>query len=285
MTSIVLAFDGGPSAGMGHRRRMEALRQPLEELGVIPDLVETGGASLFADVVVVDSYWHRADDRELFRANAVAALDDLYRDLRVDLLVDPSPGARAAAHRAAKRVLAGPDYIPLDHAVALLSPRPVGPAVDVVLVATGAADTAGAGAGMAAALVALLPATEVRMAVGRWSAPTVPPGVVPVRTETGLGPALAGADVVVTAAGVTLLESLALGRPTVAVVLAENQRQAAAGAEAVGAAIVTDVHDAATAAAALAGDLEGRRSLSAAARHLVDGRGARRVAEAILDLR
>lgn len=109
--------------------------------------------------------------------------------------------------------------------------------------------------------------------------------MVAVRTETGLGPALADADLVLTAAGVTLLESLALGRPTVAVILAENQRRAAGGAAAADAAIVGVEAKAAGLAAELAGDLERRRSLSAAARNLVDGRGAGRVAEAIVDLR
>lgn len=285
MTSIVLAYDAGPSAGMGHWRRMQALQQPLAHLGVSAELVETGGPPLFADVVVVDSYRHRADDRERFRANAVAALDDLSRDLRVDVLVDPSPGADSTAHCAAKRVLAGPHFAPLDPCLTLLSPRAVGPEVDIALVATGAADSAGVGARMAAALARLLPRTEVRMALGTWSDGDLPPGVVAVRTETGLGPALADADLVLTAAGVTLLESLALGRPTVAVILAENQRRAAGGAAAADAAIVGVEAKAAGLAAELAGDLERRRSLSAAARNLVDGRGAGRVAEAIVDLR
>ena len=77
------------------------------------------------------------------RAGVIAAVDDLARDLAVDLVVDPSPGALGAAHRRARRVLAGAAYAlvpPPDPGV-----REVAVAAPVarMLVTTGAADAAG----------------------------------------------------------------------------------------------------------------------------------------------
>lgn len=282
MITVVLAFDAGSAAGMGHLRRMEALGASLVDLGATVDLVPAESPVVGCDVVVVDSYHFRADDRSHFRAPLLIALDDLRRNLAVDVVVDPSPGSTAEPHRAAGCVLAGPSFALLDPTLAHLPVRPVGGAVEVVLVATGAADRAGVGSRIAATLVRLLPESQIRLAVGPWSEGVLPDDVLAVRTDSGLGPTLAEADLVITAAGVTLLEALALGRPTVAVVLAENQRQAAQGAIHAGAIEAADETDAANIAAALAGDMVRRGSLSACALRLVDGRGAHRVASAVL---
>ncbi len=96
-----------------------------------------------------------------------------------------------------------------------------------------------------------------------------------------LRPELEAADLVVCGAGQTMLEALATARPVVAVVMADNQR---AQAEAVaGAALVSDAARAPEAAAGLAGDAARRAELSAQP-PAVDGRGAHRVADALLDL-
>jgi spore coat polysaccharide biosynthesis predicted glycosyltransferase SpsG len=283
VTHAVLAYDGEPADGLGHRRRMEALAEALRALACDVDLVVTG-ESLRAELVVVDSYRFRADDKEWIDADAVVALDDLCRDLEVDIVVDPSPGATVDAHRAAKRVLTGPKYALIDPSLAEVVARPIGPDIGVVLVATGGADAGGVGTSLAASLASLLPDAEIRLALGPGVAATDDERVRVVRTERGLGSFLADADLVVTAAGVTLLEALALGRPVVAVVLADNQRQAADGAAAAGAAVVATLDDAAPAAAALASNLEQRARMAEAARQLVDGLGARRVAEAVAAL-
>ena len=282
MTRTLLAYDGQPADGLGHRRRLEALAVALDAGGVQCSLVPTGEA-IKGDLVVVDSYRFRADDRAWFDANSVAALDDLRRGLDVDIVVDPSPGAVASVH-CARRVLAGPEFALVDPTLSTLATRPVAPRVAVVLGATGGADSAGVGSGIADALVPLLPDAEIRLALGPAGAATCGKDVRIVRTVDGLGPALADADLVVTAAGVTLLESLALGRPTVVVVLADNQRQAAGGAVAADAAASATIPGAAAAAAALARDFERRVWMATSARNLVDGHGARRVAGAITDL-
>jgi spore coat polysaccharide biosynthesis predicted glycosyltransferase SpsG len=98
----------------------------------------------------------------------------------------------------------------------------------------------------------------------------------------GLAVDLAAADIVVTAGGVTLLEALCLGRPTVAVVTAPNQRSNVEGVVADGAALASGIDDVVTVVERLVGDHALRQELSAAARRVIDGRGAERVADAIV---
>jgi spore coat polysaccharide biosynthesis predicted glycosyltransferase SpsG len=93
---------------------------------------------------------------------------------------------------------------------------------------------------------------------------------------------LAGADLVVTAGGVTMLEALRRGRPTVALVLAENQRDAVEGAAREGALIAATESSVVQEVTALAGDMVRRSALSACAQSYVDGKGAARVAEEII---
>jgi spore coat polysaccharide biosynthesis predicted glycosyltransferase SpsG len=89
----------------------------------------------------------------------------------------------------------------------------------------------------------------------------------------------------VCSAGITLLEALALGRPTVAVVASDNQRRYHEGLTALGATVgATTADDAAQLAAGLVGDADARTRLAAAATAAVDGRGAHRVAEAVVAL-
>lgn len=279
MTRAALVFDEGPGAGLGHRRRMEALAEALSRQ---PGVQVTAAAAVTAraDIVVVDSYLLRADDRERWDCITLAAVDDLRRDLKVDVVVDPNPGAEAGPHVSAGTVLAGAAY-------ALVSPplRPAGPVqagVGSVLVATGATDVAGRGAEMAGAIAARLSDAEVEVVVGPWGSPDVPPGVKALAAPLGLSGPLGRADLVVCSGGVTLLEALVRGRPTVAVVLADNQRQAVTGAVAAGAAVSCPLEDVVETVAALACDLGRRRALSAAAQLLVDGRGPERVAAALV---
>jgi spore coat polysaccharide biosynthesis predicted glycosyltransferase SpsG len=109
-------------------------------------------------------------------------------------------------------------------------------------------------------------------------------GVKPVHAPDGLIDELASADVVVTAAGVTLLESLALGRPTIAIQRATNQRRYFEALTRASAAVGSTVGAAARDAARLTRYPARRRELSRTAREHVDGDGARRVARAIIEL-
>jgi spore coat polysaccharide biosynthesis predicted glycosyltransferase SpsG len=262
---------------------MEALAAELEARGFRCPMVPLGGTKMVAGrVAVIDSYRMRADDPGRVRAGVVIAIDDLVRDLVADLVVDPSPGAEPAVHNRATKVLAGAPY-------ALLHPPAVEPvgldaAIGRVLVTTGAADIAGAGCRLAASVLETLPDAHVRLVVGPWGSGEVPAGVVAVHARGGLHAEMAAADLVVTAGGVAMLEACALGRPTIAVVLADNQRQAVAGLEAAGAIAVATVESIADVAQALAGDPTRRSTMASIARTTIDGKGAARVADAIEEL-
>jgi spore coat polysaccharide biosynthesis predicted glycosyltransferase SpsG len=290
--TVFLLFDEGSGVGLGHRRRMEALGAELTSRGhdcVFVALDATSTASVAADVVVVDSYRVRADDVTFARAGVVSAVDDLARDLAVGLVVDPSPGAIGAAHRRARRVLAGAAYALVPEPDADISEAAVERPVDRVLVTAGAADTDGVGARIAGALAACdLTAdgspVEIRLVVGPWGARDVPAGTVAVYAPDGLGRELASASVVVTAGGVTLLESCRLGRPIVALALADNQRQAVCGLERQDAVVVATPHSVVDAVRSLIADQDRRSALSRAARSTIDGKGPARVADTLEQL-
>jgi UDP-2,4-diacetamido-2,4,6-trideoxy-beta-L-altropyranose hydrolase len=288
--TAIVTFDEGPGVGLGHRRRCEVIAATLRARGweTVALALDPSSTRLVVDapVVVVDSYAFRADDRSHFRGGVVIALDDLRRDLDVAVVVDPAPGATRAPHRRAGQVLAGAPYALVDPHLRSLGCRATESQPKTVLVATGAADKAGVGAEIAQRIRAEFELVErdvaVRLAVGPWGSRRVPEGVDIVERDDGLAVELAAADVVVTAGGVTLLESLCLGRPTVAVALAPNQRANVEGVVAEGAALLVDPGDVASAVRRLVDDTSLRVSIAAAARRLIDGHGVDRVVEAIV---
>jgi spore coat polysaccharide biosynthesis predicted glycosyltransferase SpsG len=261
---------------------MRALASALSRCGVVTQCAEASDGPFTADLLIVDSYRERADNRRLFSAPLVAGLDDLARDLDVDVVIDGAPGASSRPHTKARNVLAGPQYAIIDPAIIDLPRRPIGE-VREILVATGGADESGTGAAISAAIRhSVPPAVRVRFARGPWSAEDLPEGVEIIRTDTGLADYLACSDLVITAGGVTLIESLALGRPTLALVLHANQeRQALASSEA-GAVAITTPTRAANDCRELLSDRQTRVALAAAATKLIDGRAAERVAFALV---
>jgi len=281
LSDWVLVHDEG--SGWGHERRLRALATSLEARGAVAEVRPLRGP-VSSPRIVVDSYRARADERRLFDAEQVVAFDDLARDLAVDLLVDHSPGAEPHRHPSARAVLAGAPYAVIDPGIRGIDRGTVGDAVASVLVTLGAADAEGAAAGVAAEVARSLPDAAVELPTGPWWEGPAAPGVEAVSCPDGLAPRLARADLVVSAGGVTLLEALALGRPTVAIVMAENQRLAVEHAAAAGAAVAPSIETAAREAVSLAGDPRRRMQLAENAARLVDGMGADRVAAEVLRL-
>src|SRR4051812_17908163 len=158
------------------------------------------------------------------------------------------------------------------------APGPAGPP-GVVVVMGGSAAEAAVSAAMAALSQVDLPMTVRAISPSPVPAPD---GRFTVEPPTPDLPAvLAGADLVLSAAGVTLLELCCLGVPTALVQLADNQapgyRAAVARGLAAGLGTAADLPAAAPTLRALLEDDARRAALASAASTLVDGRGADRI--------
>lgn len=278
------------------------------------DAAETAAALLqhgAVDALVVDHYafdakWQHALRAMLDAANAhpshplhLAAIDDLGdRDLAVDLLIDPN---HAADHRAKYGVHLPPDVPILGGARhALLAPvyayAPrcvVGEAVTSIGIQFGGVDADGHALAALAAVdsagfrgeveVVLTSACPHRAAIERAAAER--PLTRVVCDLPHLADFYARHGLVVGAGGGATWERCCIGVPTLAVAVAANQRSVLLPLQGLGVLATAASADADTLAAGIAAllpDAPRRRALSAAAQRLVDGRGAARVAAALL---
>ncbi|MGH3878627.1 MAG: GNAT family N-acetyltransferase [Actinophytocola sp.] len=247
--------------------------------------------SLGADVVLVDHYGLG----ELPEVRAVARLvsmeDGRFGRRAADVVVDANLAQEHRSRDGSPLVLAGAAFAPLrrdvvnartDHDAA--ASRDEGPPGVVVVMGGGAAGEA------VSAVLSALRETQVPMSVRAISA-------VPVRVSAGPGqrfavepptptlPALlAEADLVVSAAGVTLLELCCIGTPAALVQLADNQaagyRAAVDRGLAAGLGTVAGLPAAASRLRDLLTNPDARAALSRAASRTVDGRGAERILDA-----
>jgi spore coat polysaccharide biosynthesis predicted glycosyltransferase SpsG len=304
MTTLLLRADAGPSIGVGHLSRCVALAEAAVArgwrvsftgavtgadwllarlstldvpVGAPGDLAEQAEA---ADIVLVDHYGlgELPDVRAVSRL--VSMEDGPFGRRAADVVVDANlmTGPRPADGTGV--VLAGPRFAPLrSDVVAARGPRTAGDPLHVVVAMGG-----GAAADAVAAALTALRDTEIPMSVDAISAAPVqvrpgPGQRLTVRPPTPTLPALlAEADLVVSAAGVTLLELCCLGVPTALVQLADNQ--AAGYRAAVDQGLAAGLGGVADLAGPPLRDLltdPGRRAaLGRAASSVVDGRGAAR---------
>jgi spore coat polysaccharide biosynthesis predicted glycosyltransferase SpsG len=249
-----------------------------------PELALGAVAVSRADVVVVDAYAAADGLLRILRSTraCIVAIDDLGdRELPVDFVVNRAyeAGPRPYADVPGRRLLLGARYALLGAEFAD-APRRVTPLVPSrVLVTLGGEDAGASLAAAVAAVEAALPEASIDLVAGAFAQST-PARSARVRTHQGL-PSLRAllleADFAVTAAGMTLYESLASGTPTVAVPLAENQKPAYDELSRSGL-IVPGQPDLAAAVERLARDASLRQELSERGRTVVDGRGAERVA-------
>lgn len=183
-----------------------------------------------------------------------------------------------------------PEFAGLDRA------RDVPDRVARVLVLLGGADPHGHSARMldavAAAAATLQPSPEVVLVVGAanpaLAALRQRAAGLPVRAQVrhdvrDMAALLGAADLAVSAAGTTVWEMAALGTPMILAAQNRSELGPAAGLARHGAAVdlgpfeTLDPQDVTAAVAGLAADPERRRAMSAAGRHLVDGRGVDRM--------
>lgn len=314
---IAIRCDASPALGGGHAMRCLTLAQALAARGadvvllvnaaapaVVPALaaarcivVEAGPEAARAavsalwptraDWLVIDHYGWGAADEAAMRAVArrLMALDDRpVRAHAVDLLLDPTPGRTAADWAAlapGAQVLAGPAFALIGPAWrAARAAPPDGPRAGVV-VALGLSDTGGFAHAAAAAVAA--DGAPVHL-VGPEA--TASPGVtVHGRlSPEKLAGLLASCALAVGAGGSAALERACLGVPSVMTVLADNQTDLAAGLVAAGAAVAAlpEPDGIAAAVRELVADPARCAAMGAAGAALINGRGAARIAAALL---
>lgn len=265
----------------------------------LAEMAELRGAA----AVLIDSYRFGATAVEAVReVCVVAAIDDhgtALRDADVSIYQGPAARAEAMFAGAAGRLLAGPAYVLLRREVRdrIADAADAGDAEPRIVVTLGGADVGELTAPIAAALTGWLDERHVGqldVVVG----PAAPMATLhAVQALAGISrrihvhhdvremaKLLAGATVAVSAAGSTSWELAALGVPAVLVVVAENQEAVAACASEAGAArLARDDATAVQLARALCDDVAARAAMARAGRALVDGRGAERVIDALLD--
>jgi UDP-2,4-diacetamido-2,4,6-trideoxy-beta-L-altropyranose hydrolase len=307
---VTVLAEAGRGVGLGHLRRCQALASALTASGAAVELFVAGegwepapatrldwlddAAALRAtlrtrrpDAIVVDSY--RADAalvRDLrAQASHVVAVDDLAdRDLPVSIVVNGGWHAPRLTYRALPETvrLLGSQYALLDPAYAEPARRSPGSGIRRVLVTLGG-DAGGAALRAAVAAVErVIPTAALDVAVGAWAAADLAiDGVTVYRGPASLRPLIVAADLVVSGGGMTLYECLAAGAPVVALVMADNQRPNVVEM-ARGGLIVDGGPSLEAAVAQVASDHGLRRKLATLGREAVDGRGATRVAVAIM---
>ena len=254
-------------------------------------------------IVVVDSDLEPPAYIRRLRASGllvVAVEDEPVADIAADVLLngDAHGGLVGYAAPPETTLLLGPSFAPL--------PRPYWqpdvPAARVpplrALVTLGGADPHGLTAPLLDAAGALLPSMLFEVVAGPYAgnraAIDAAVSRLGARAVLHVAPRsmftlIAACDVALTAAGQTLYELAALGRPAVAIQVAGNQRPQLAAFERAGvvvdAGMATDPGIAGRAAARLA-DLVTEPSrlaaMAAAGPNLVDGQGAHRVVDAVL---
>ena len=154
-----------------------------------------------------------------------------------------------------------------------------------MLIVTGSGGGA-VGAELAQAVQDALPQAGVTLVRGPY-APPAPPGVSALEAPESLFEPLLAADLVVGAAGQTILEAVATGAPSVALPLVDNQlRQARVLADEQAVCLVeaATVEAAVEAALGLSVDGAARHRLAERAQAAIDGFGALRVASHVVTL-
>jgi UDP-2,4-diacetamido-2,4,6-trideoxy-beta-L-altropyranose hydrolase len=281
--------------------------------GDVPELVASGCAfaDLFeADLVVVDHYRVGAvEEMRLWgQHRRIAVIDDLAnRRHACDLIVDPGFGRRREHYDGLIGetcvALTGPGHALVRPEFAQARPRALSrrarhDPVRRALVSFGLTDVGGVTGRVVEALAGRLGEERLDVVLGP-GAPSIEglDGLAQrdrqVRLHVDLQDMVtltADTDIAIGAGGSSVWERACLGLPTITVILADNQAPMARRLAEAGAAIALDVREPgfeSALAAAWTGLIEDRQlrwDLSERSSELCDGRGAERVAEAMLDL-
>jgi UDP-2,4-diacetamido-2,4,6-trideoxy-beta-L-altropyranose hydrolase len=296
---VLVVADAGPGAGLGHIARCSAVATALRVRGLSCRCLAVGATHeplssicweplhAVEDVpdcepplLLLDSY---NLESQAIRARARSRLLAVMHDIGplphdADLTVTTHPQLLGAG----PWVVGGPSLTCLGARFwGLPDPREVPKRVERILVTTGAGDPGGHAVGVAVAVKRALAQTEVVLVRGPHASFEDPDGVLVLDRPDSLLEPLINADLTVSSAGSSLLEALAVGTPTVGLVMADNQRPKAQSLAEQGATelFAPDVpHSIAAAVSDLANDQRAREQRVRRGRELVDGHGALRVA-------
>ncbi|MEQ1760514.1 MAG: hypothetical protein ABL986_19555 [Vicinamibacterales bacterium] len=219
------------------------------------------------------------------------------------LIVNGSADAASVPHQlgAGAHALLGPDYVMLRREFAALQPRTLHSEITNVLVTTGGADPTGLSLTLVEAVRDVLDSTSITVVVGPYFSEnvrstlqqkaSVDPSLRIVLDPRSVCELMLTADLALTSGGQTAYELAAAGLPACAVRVAPNQTGNLSGLQQRGAILwVGDVADQGLgrqvrgAIAGLARDPQLRRQMSQKGQQTVDGLGAVRVADAVLEL-
>jgi UDP-2,4-diacetamido-2,4,6-trideoxy-beta-L-altropyranose hydrolase len=293
---VVIIADAGPDAGLGHVSRSSALAVALRCRGIDSMSYARGAEKAFdrdgirwsptandqpleseGPVLIIDSYLLPS-----------AELDEAAKSTRLVVMHDSGEVATgaalvvsAASESDNATLLGGLDYVCLRPGFWGLPVRQPSDRARRVLVTTGSGKFDALGQDLAGEIASALPEAEVTLVRGPHSSATrTPEGVVSLTAPDSLVDALLSADLVVTAAGQTMLEAAATGAACISIPIVENQRPQVERLEQLGAVRVEQPDPAAVASAAveLAHDVEARQELSRRGQQTIDGYGALRVA-------
>ena len=230
-----------------------------------------------------------------------AVLDDLGgRYVPADVLINGTPGAESFEYttEAGCLRLLGARFILLQPGFAAVPAREHREAIERVLITTGGADIGCLAARALHVVRRALGPVEAVVVRGPFAdaaseaalAAVWDEHLVRVEHSNDLRAAMLACDLAVSAAGQSLYELAATATPSVAVIVAANQRANVRALEREGTLVSAgevdeaEVEDRiATLVARLASDLQLRRAMGDAGRRAIDGRGAARVANALLE--
>lgn len=309
--TVVFRVAAGPRVGFGHLVRCRSLARAL---GVTPlvsirgtartrakaaamgfTVIEAQWPPVFAglpDLIVVDDPVHKSADTWVKQARRlgvpVASVHDLgLAYVASDLVIDGTIGVHGD--------MRGAQFAILDPSIATIRKELRPPVPGRVLIALGGGShVLSLASRLSGAIARRAPKAVIRVvrgfSSGRQSAALR--HATWVDAPDGLGHELADAEVAVVAGGVTLYEACAIGIPVVALPVTAAQHRTVRAAACRGAAIDTGrppvddglVSRAADAVAALLHNPALRHRQSQAARALVDGEGAARVAARLREL-
>jgi UDP-2,4-diacetamido-2,4,6-trideoxy-beta-L-altropyranose hydrolase len=258
------------------------------------------------DWVVIDDYSLSAADESPWRAvsHNILVIDDLAnRQHDCDLLVDSTPSRRSKDYAdrlpSGARLLLGPSYAPLRGEFAqcrpqALSKREMTEQPKHLLVSFGLTDPGGITAQAVSHIAAGLPDLAMNVVVGSQTASaatiqSLTRSNITIHSDPpSMSRLMINADIAIGAGGSTAWERACLGLPSVALILADNQRDIATGLEQAGAlmAFENPQMEWAKIVASLGNLLEIQRwrKFSRAAANVCDGLGAERIVQAMLKL-